>query len=184
MSLGLAVPGAAQTGVRELPISADRCAILHALMGGPYPGCAVPVIAGVTRRIEPGFSRDAAPLEAAGGPKGYFIRFAFNSSRLTPEYAAHVKRLAGAFVAPELSTACIMLVGHTDTVGSANFNDVLSRSRAKQVAEALLQTGQIQSARLRTEGRGERAALAGLDGADPLNRRVEILVRAPGPTGC
>ncbi len=72
----------------------------------------------------------------------------------------------------------VVVIGHTDTVGSDAFNDPLSRSRAEVVRGALIARG-IPRDRVVATGRGEREpAVATADGvAEPRNRRVEILVR-------
>jgi len=72
----------------------------------------------------------------------------------------------------------VVVIGHTDTVGSDAFNDPLSRSRAEVVRSALIARG-IARDRVVATGRGEREpAVATADGvAEPRNRRVEILVR-------
>jgi len=72
----------------------------------------------------------------------------------------------------------VVVIGHTDTVGSDAVNDPLSRSRAEVVRSALIARG-IASDRVVATGRGEREpAVATADGvAEPRNRRVQILVR-------
>lgn len=72
----------------------------------------------------------------------------------------------------------VVVIGHTDTVGSDAVNDPLSRSRAEVVRSALIARG-IARDRVVATGRGEREpAIATADGvAEPRNRRVEILVR-------
>jgi len=72
----------------------------------------------------------------------------------------------------------ILVIGHTDTVGSPVDNDALSLQRAQAMREEMLSLG-IPPDRIRASGRGERELLVPTeDGIDePRNRRVEINVR-------
>ncbi len=72
----------------------------------------------------------------------------------------------------------VLVIGHTDTVGSDNFNDALSRQRAEVVRTALLARG-IAADKVQAIGRGKRepAVPTGDGVAEPRNRRVEIQVR-------
>ena len=72
----------------------------------------------------------------------------------------------------------VLVIGHTDTVGSDNFNDTLSRQRAEVVRTALLARG-IAPDKVQAIGRGKREPVVPTgDGvAEPRNRRVEIQVR-------
>jgi outer membrane protein OmpA-like peptidoglycan-associated protein len=72
----------------------------------------------------------------------------------------------------------VMVIGHTDKVGSDAYNDPLSRQRAEIVRRALLARG-LAAERIATVGRGKREPVVPTaDGvAEPRNRRVEILVR-------
>ena len=72
----------------------------------------------------------------------------------------------------------VLVVGHTDAVGSDPFNDALGQQRAEIVRAALIRLG-VPPADIRAISRGKRAlAVATPDGvAEPRNRRVEIIVR-------
>jgi outer membrane protein OmpA-like peptidoglycan-associated protein len=72
----------------------------------------------------------------------------------------------------------VMVIGHTDKVGSDPFNDQLSRQRAEVVRNALLARG-IAADKVVAIGRGKREPVVPTaDGvAEPRNRRVEIQVR-------
>jgi len=74
--------------------------------------------------------------------------------------------------------ADVMVIGHTDTVGSDAANDALSRQRAEVVRNAFVARG-LAVDKVVTAGRGRRElAVPTADGvAEPRNRRVEILVR-------
>lgn len=72
----------------------------------------------------------------------------------------------------------VVVVGHTDRVGSDPFNDALARQRAETVRSALIGRG-IAPENVVAVGRGKREpAVPTPDGvAEPRNRRVEIFVR-------
>ncbi|GAA6181568.1 hypothetical protein NBRC116594_30060 [Shimia sp. NS0008-38b] len=172
---------------QELPVSADRCAIYFALTEDVGVGCAPPSVRdlGVARRLPPtGFDLGAAPLSSTPQEQGYFIRFPFNSHDLTEEYRAHLARLGEVLKSDMLIDSCIKLVGHADSVGSAQTNLQLSQARARKVATTLVVASNIATERIVTEARGELALLSGVPGPHPLNRRVEILARARDGTIC
>jgi outer membrane protein OmpA-like peptidoglycan-associated protein len=72
----------------------------------------------------------------------------------------------------------VVIIGHTDSVGSDAVNDPLSRQRAEVVRRALVARG-VAAERIVVVGRGKRELLVHTaDGvAEARNRRVEILVR-------
>lgn len=72
----------------------------------------------------------------------------------------------------------VVVIGHTDTVGSDAYNDVLSRQRAEVLRSALLARG-IAADKVLAVGRGKREpVVATADGvAEARNRRVEVEVR-------
>jgi outer membrane protein OmpA-like peptidoglycan-associated protein len=74
--------------------------------------------------------------------------------------------------------ADVLVVGHTDTVGSDAFNDALALQRAESIRRALIQRG-VAAADIVAVGRGKRELLVQTpDGVpEPRNRRVEIVVR-------
>jgi len=72
----------------------------------------------------------------------------------------------------------VLVIGHTDRVGTDADNDELSRQRADVVRRALLARG-VAAQNIVVIGRGEREPIVPTaDGvAEPRNRRVDILVR-------
>jgi outer membrane protein OmpA-like peptidoglycan-associated protein len=72
----------------------------------------------------------------------------------------------------------VLVVGHTDTVGSDQANDVLGQQRADIVRAALIRLG-VAPDDIRVISRGKRnpAVPTAAGVAEPLNRRVEIVVR-------
>ena len=72
----------------------------------------------------------------------------------------------------------IVVVGHTDAVGSDQYNDALARKRADAVSALLVARG-VAASDIVAIGRGKRDLLiptpSGI--AEPRNRRVEVVVR-------
>lgn len=71
----------------------------------------------------------------------------------------------------------VQVVGHTDSTGSASYNQTLSERRAAAVTDVLLQGG-VAPARLRSIGRGEDQPVASnlTPEGRAQNRRVEIVI--------
>lgn len=118
-------------------------------------------------RIEPG-----APAPTVRLP----ILFEFNSAKLRPEGQALLEKLGTALKTPELDTFRFAVEGHTDSVGSANYNTSLSERRANSVKQYLTERG-VPSERLESSGLGEARPVADNQTAEgrQRNRRVEII---------
>lgn len=74
----------------------------------------------------------------------------------------------------------VLVEGHTDNVGNADFNQGLSQRRAESVRNYLVQQG-IDSQRISTSGMGLTQPVASNDSAGGRlkNRRVEIVIEKP-----
>ncbi len=168
----------ANAQARELAVDADLCAILAAFQVAE-DSCVTEVGFGPTRSIPPAVlpDRGAYPPDALNSENGYFIRFAFDSQDLTPAYRDHLMRLAQVFSLPQTQALCFRLVGHTDSSGSASYNQSLSEARAKTVHLFLVGVAGVEPHRLEAAGRGEQALLPHVPAGHGLNRRVEILAR-------
>jgi OmpA-OmpF porin, OOP family len=72
----------------------------------------------------------------------------------------------------------IIVVGHTDALGSDQVNDALARQRAESVRAELIRRG-VAPENIQASGRGKREPLVATPAgvAEPRNRRVEIFVR-------
>ncbi|MCB4361701.1 OmpA family protein [Quatrionicoccus australiensis] len=108
-------------------------------------------------------------------PRSYTLYFQ-GGNQLTPESQAEFAKMRAdvlAWSAPE-----IMVIGHTDRVGSVQSNDALSLKRAESVRALLIEAG-IPAGKLEAVGRGEREPLVATadEVAEGKNRRVEINLR-------
>jgi OmpA-OmpF porin, OOP family len=109
-------------------------------------------------------------------PASFTLYFVGGSDQLTEESQRQVKAVLDAITqrpAPDL-----VVIGHTDRVGSLEDNDRLSRRRAETVRKLLLGQG-VTAEQIAVTGRGERQPLVPTadEVAEPRNRRVEIQVR-------
>jgi outer membrane protein OmpA-like peptidoglycan-associated protein len=114
-----------------------------------------------------------APAPAPRSPKQFIVFFGFNKSNLTPEADRVVGDAAAA--AKEYGSASIIVVGHTDTVGSNSYNNALSMRRSHAVKDGLVGRG-IPADAISTGGRGESELMVQTgDGVkEPQNRRATI----------
>jgi outer membrane protein OmpA-like peptidoglycan-associated protein len=109
-------------------------------------------------------------------PKRFTLYFVLDKTDLVPGSRPVLERIrneAAALPAPE-----IVIIGHTDRLGSVARNDELSILRARKVRDAFLAIG-VPLEMIKTEGRGERepAVPTADDVPEPRNRRAEIKIR-------
>jgi uncharacterized repeat protein (TIGR01451 family) len=106
------------------------------------------------------------------------IHFEFDKATIRPESYPVLDDVAGVLRDnPQLN---ILIEGHTDSVGTVQYNQGLSQRRADAVKAYLVRKG-ISADRLATEGRGELAPIASNDTpvGRAMNRRVEFLIVNP-----
>jgi OOP family OmpA-OmpF porin len=104
------------------------------------------------------------------------ITFASGSDKLTPQFYPEVIRVAK-FMTLYPDTK-VVIEGHTDSQGSAAFNQRLSERRAKSVANFLVKNGGIDASRVSSIGHGEAKPVADNSTAQgrKQNRRVVAVV--------
>lgn len=174
-----AIVGAATAG--DDPRTRREAAITGAVLGGAA-GAAV------------GYSldRQEAELRAALGDRVLIrntgsnlvvtlpqdILFDTDSATLTGALQSDLRALSQNLNAYPGTT--VTVIGHTDNVGAADYNQNLSRRRAQAVTSVLISSG-VAPERIRTLGQGESAPIA--DNLTPegrrQNRRVEIVINPP-----
>lgn len=103
------------------------------------------------------------------------VTFAFGSDVVSPGFYSPLAAVVRNLLRHPRST--VRVVGHTDNIGSAAYNDALSTSRALSVSRIMLGNG-LQSSRLTYAGNGFRQPVASNATAAgrALNRRVEIYI--------
>jgi outer membrane protein OmpA-like peptidoglycan-associated protein len=102
------------------------------------------------------------------------VEFAYNSANLTDEAKSLLSQLAAALNSEALGSYRFALAGHTDAVGSEDYNLALSTARAQSVQAFLSDEYGIAAGRLEVKGFGETQLLFPDSPEDGRNRRVEI----------
>ncbi len=105
--------------------------------------------------------------------------FPVGSAQLTPDGRRQVEKLAQVFrqqLGAADSSRAILVVGHTDATGTAEFNQRLSEQRARTVGAVLAQAG-INPANIYYQGAGASRPIADnqTESGRAANRRVEIV---------
>ncbi|MEO8580724.1 MAG: OmpA family protein [Gemmatimonadales bacterium] len=105
------------------------------------------------------------------------ILFPFNSTEILPAGRGNLQVLANSL--QKYPNSDILVVGHTDSVGTDSYNQDLSQRRAL-AAGNYLQTLGVPASRLRTTGKGESEPIQSndTDAGRAQNRRVEIAIFA------
>jgi outer membrane protein OmpA-like peptidoglycan-associated protein len=104
------------------------------------------------------------------------VLFAFDSDALAESAPAELDRVIEAI--QKEPRAQVTIEGHTDDVGTDEYNQALSERRAQAVVAYLVQKG-VDKSRLTARGYGKSrpAAVNGGDEGRRRNRRVEIVLR-------
>lgn len=125
----------------------------------------------------------AVPVPAGVKGRGELtVTFANDSAVLTGESIRQVEAFAVLMRAPSMQGQSVRIEGHTDAVGSEEYNRDLSRRRAQAVVAALVER-QVDGNLLKAEGYGFDQPMAGLQPKHPANRRVEAVLIKPVEAG-
>ncbi|MFO7529291.1 MAG: OmpA family protein [Marinobacter sp.] len=105
------------------------------------------------------------------------VRFPTNSSVIGNSYDAEISRVADFL--NENPETIVEIAGHTDSMGKADYNQLLSQRRAEAVAERLTGPLGVDPERVNAMGYGEEAPIASNDTAEgrAANRRVEARIQ-------
>jgi outer membrane protein OmpA-like peptidoglycan-associated protein len=109
-------------------------------------------------------------------PQPFTIYFELGTDEFTP--ASKLDFEAARQIIATWTAVEVVVIGHTDRMGAADYNDKLSHQRARKVAQRLVAAG-VAAEAIQIAARGEREPLVPTpDGVpEPRNRRVEIKVR-------
>jgi len=105
------------------------------------------------------------------------ILYPFNSTEILPAGKQNLQELANSL--EKYPNSDVLIVGHTDSVGTDAYNLDLSQRRAL-AASAYLQSLGVPASRLKTAGKGESEPIQpnDTDEGRARNRRVEIAIYA------
>jgi outer membrane protein OmpA-like peptidoglycan-associated protein len=178
-AIGTATGAAAGAVVGNQTGSTARGAIIGAVVGG----AAGAIIGNRMDRqaAELALAVPGATITRVG--EGLVVTFAsgllydFDSDVIRPEAAVNLRSLAGSL--KNYMDTDLLIVGHTDAVGTAAYNQALSTRRADSAFRYLTSEG-VASARVRTSGMGETDAIATNDteAGRQANRRIEVAIFA------
>lgn len=182
--IGAGAGGAVGAVVGKVTGSTVRGAILGAMVGGVAGGLighqmdkqaeelAYDLPGATVQRIGEGI--------AVTFPDG--LLFAFDSDQLTTAARDDLRKFAASL--QKYPNTRTLIVGHTDSRGSDEYNMNLSERRAESATRFIVAEG-VGSARTSTAGRGEAEPIAtnDTDAGRQQNRRVEIAIFAIDATG-
>ncbi|MBB4229613.1 OmpA family protein [Rhizobium mongolense] len=100
------------------------------------------------------------------------VNFDFDSAAIAPTQKAMLQKLCG--VIKDMDIKLVRIIGHTDAVGGASYNQHLSVLRAKEVTRFFTDDCNIARERLEAVGAGEQFLLNQENPKADENRRVEF----------
>ncbi len=109
-------------------------------------------------------------------PRSFLLHYEFGTTKLTAQSRGQIEEMLDEI--KRLPAPEIIIIGHTDQIGTDSVNDALSLKRAEAIAQLLKARG-IDPRSIETVGRGKREPLVkGKPGVpEEKNRRVEIRIK-------
>jgi outer membrane protein OmpA-like peptidoglycan-associated protein len=179
-AIGAATGAAVGAAIGKRTGSTARGAILGAVVGGAAGAVIGRQMDKQADQLE-GDLGEGATVERIG--EGIAVSFSsgilypYNSTEILPAGRDNLRRLAASLNRyPETE---VLIVGHTDSTGSDEYNMNLSIRRAESAKNFLVAQG-VAAQRIRTSGRGESEPIASnaTDAGRQENRRVEVAIFA------
>jgi outer membrane protein OmpA-like peptidoglycan-associated protein len=172
--------------IGAIAYSKDRTkgAVLGAVGGGLAGGAAGAYMDSQKRDLEKNLAKeiqagqarvDKLPNDVVRITMTSQTAFDTNSATIKPGFDTTMDKLADVVVRYAKTT--LTVVGHTDNVGSNDYNQKLSERRATSVAQ-YFESKRVNAVRLAVSGKGETAPIASnnSESGRQANRRVEIYV--------
>jgi hypothetical protein len=132
------------------------------------------------------FAAHAATAQQTQSPNctTHFVYFDTGGHALTPEDQDHIRDVAAMMESTPTFVATI--VGKTDSVGSADFNEHLSQRRAEAVFESLVYANNVSENRVQLRWTGERLPFVSTadEEAESQNRLAAIIVGDAASASC
>jgi len=155
LSLGMVTASAEELSVDEMACALD-------------PQCSKPF---VDRRLR---GITATPTVRTPGSFDRTVNFGFDSAELTADARKELDAVAEALTRSGTAKLEIVISGHTDAVGSEEYNQKLSERRAEAARQYLITQHGIDAKRLIAKGFGKSQLLLPSDPTNELNRRVSF----------
>jgi len=159
--------------------STAKGAIIGAVVGGTVGGIIGSRMDAQAKELEQ--TVEGATIERVG--EGIQVTFAsgmlydFDSDLVKADARTNLQALARSLA--KWPDSDVLIIGHTDQVGSSSYNQGLSERRSNAAASYLITQG-VSGARIATRGLGETEPIASNDteAGRQQNRRVEIAIFA------
>lgn len=103
------------------------------------------------------------------------ILFDYDSADLNKDAKVQLDPIGHALASGELKGLKFKIEGHTDVIGSDDYNTQLSRRRADAVKQFLVDQYGISMSALETEGKGKEGLADSFNPTSEVNRRVRIV---------
>lgn len=118
-----------------------------------------------------------AQAPVSGPAVNLTVNFANGSADLTPDAIRTLDELGRALASKDLASYRFRIEGHTDTVGSRDYNRALSERRAEAVVDYVAKKFGVDPSRLQAVGMGEDGPLVPTppQTPEPRNRRVQVI---------
>ena len=114
----------------------------------------------------------AEPLK----PVSILLYFEFDSDRLLPESAALIDDVLK--IAKEREPSEVSIIGHSDSMGKADYNYKLALGRAKLVEKIIKDANiNLKNMSVTSHGENDPLVITGDNVSEEKNRRVEIMVK-------
>ncbi|MEQ1691348.1 MAG: OmpA family protein [Gemmatimonas sp.] len=177
--IGAAAGGAVGGVIGNQTGSTARGAIIGAVVGGAAGAIIGHQMDQQAKELK--LDIPGATIERVG--EGIQVTFAsgllydFDSDAIRAESGQNLRNLAVSL--NKYPKTELLIVGHTDALGSTTYNQDLSMRRANSASRYLAAQG-VSSSRLRASGRGELEALASneTEAGRQTNRRIEVAIFA------
>jgi outer membrane protein OmpA-like peptidoglycan-associated protein len=129
----------------------------------------------IVKCLSRSFTRGQSPYKGPRVP--LIIQFDSNSAIIRPESAQQLREMAQALKNKRLAGSKILIEGHADSRGSADYNQLLSDRRAESVKRYLVENFAMPQGRFKMRGYGEIQPLVPNDTEEnrATNRRVEFV---------
>ncbi|PJG55709.1 hypothetical protein CVM73_09180 [Bradyrhizobium forestalis] len=128
-----------------------------------------------TRSLSTGEREQIAELAATKPKIDLEIQFDYNSADIAKTSVASVQALGKALSDPALKGSTFVVAGHTDAIGGEEYNQGLSERRADTIKKYLMQNYGLNGNDLVTVGYGKTKLKDTVNGAAPINRRVQVV---------
>ena len=128
-----------------------------------------------TRSLSTGEREQIAELAATKPKIDLEIQFDYNSADIAKTSVPSVQALGKALSDPALKGSTFVVAGHTDAIGGEEYNQGLSERRADTIKKYLVQNYGLTGTDLVTVGYGKTKLKDSAHGADPINRRVQVV---------